>query len=191
MESKILDLKENGFNNMEIVENIFLNYSSVYDNDTIYKLKKDISLRLKTDIINIRLIGSAHLGIKKNDETETLELVDNPSDYDFAIIDSKVFAFILNDISQKNLVTSQNKPIFCEHLSRGKLHLRYIKKPNIISEICTEIESKNMLKKNVSICIYLNEEFFINNLKVYFNNMFDNYYKKYKEIKIKKVKKFK
>lgn len=180
MKEKIIELKDKGFNDKEIIENIFLNYGSRYENDIIFKIKKDISKNFNLDINHIKLVGSAHSGIKVKEGTKEITSRKVPNDLDFAIIDPKFFAYILEEIRGKKLVKYIFRETFNLNLFYGKLHLMYVKESNPITTFCKSLDQKYNLDQGISICVYLSETFFIQGLEFFFKDIFSEYYKKYK-----------
>lgn len=176
MRQIIYSLKEKGFKDTEIIENIFLNYSSSYENDTIYKIKKELSEKLKIELNCIKLIGSAHSGIKK--EEDEIEDKKDPNDLDFALITPKLFSEFLFEIRKGKLVKHSSENAFKKNLYLGKIHFMYLKE-NYINLICKEINKKYDQKK-ISVCLYLSERDFIENLEFFFKDSFTTFYDKYR-----------
>lgn len=196
MESKIIELKEQKYSDREIIENIFLNYPSKYQNDIIYKIKKRMSKYFNVPINNIKLIGSAHSGIKIKDKETVFDL--DPNDLDFAIIDSGCYCKELLKIKESKSVKFLKRDTFNGNLFIGKLHYAYIKKDPSRSEFFSSLEKEFGVDKKISICIYISEEFFLSGLETFYSDKLTKYYEKYKEdkkeipnLEIKEVKEFK
>lgn len=152
-----------GYNSEEIIHNIFLNYSTfVDDNEIIYKHKKIISQELGTDFRNVFLIGSRHLGIKIDDEVLLEKNLTTDTDYDYAIIDLKLFSFFFDNYSCEN-------PKYNEYLLKGYLHPLYNKplKKNL-RKILSKCEGK------LSICFYISERAFIKKLNDYYGEILNS-----------------
>ncbi|WP_315324359.1 hypothetical protein [Fusobacterium pseudoperiodonticum] len=171
--SKILEkfneLLEKGEKFENIVENIILNYSSINNNDLIYKIKKEISLKFSVDLMHIHLIGSSHTGFSKTFVKKEGE------DYDFCIIDSKVFQKYLLKVDIKEI--SKNKlQKFYFNLKNGKIHYHYINVSlkNEIVKIMEEIRISLKIEKEISVCIYISEEAFVKNISSFLEEMWIN-----------------
>lgn len=168
--SKILEkfneLIKKGVNFENIAENIILNYSAINNNDLIYEIKKEISLNFNVDLMHIHLIGSSHTGFSKH------FLEKEGKDYDFCIIDSKVFQKYLLKINI-NTISKRNSDNLFSNLKNGKIHYHYIDKElkNEINQILQKIRIKLKIEKEISICIYISEEAFIKNISNFWENM--------------------
>ena len=184
-ESKFLELIGKGHNLQDISENIFLNYGAYENNDLIYRIKKLISYKYNCNLNSIKLIGSAQTGFSKNNNL--LKVKQTPKDYDFAIIDSMVFTNFFHLTDLKNLY-GDKKDRYTKNLLVGKLHPLYQDKKsldginNINAQICEELG----LNKKVTVCFYLSEKSFIQNLTDYFDEVYVEYLKKISELLILK-----
>lgn len=179
---KIMDFRD-------VLANFFMNYSSVYENDKIFLIKKSLSKQLNVDIKDIRLIGSAHIGISLNKRTKEILKRKKPKDLDFVIINQELFEKEYRKIEDKKLY-KPNKYLskstrylinpeeqFKKNYRRGKLHLRYVSDEYEILKICKSInskfEKKFSLGLKISCCIYETEELFLKNQNNYYEEMFE------------------
>ena len=74
----------------DILANIFLNYSSYKNNDIIFLLKKQFSIKLGIEIKDIKLIGSGHIGFGI-DINKSIITKKSVGDLDFVIINNDFF----------------------------------------------------------------------------------------------------
>lgn len=169
---KFNELHSKGYSMQNIVENIFLNYNAYTNNDDIYFLKKKISSYFKVELNNVKLIGSSHTGFKEFRPREQTK------DYDFAIIDPFLFREFLLKI-KTNQMNMHNMELYVKNLAEGKLHILYSNKEiktnikMILEDIKLQIEKEEKIKidKDISVCFYISEKAFINNLTGYFNRV--------------------
>lgn len=114
------EMLENGNTKEEIIQNIFLNYSTFIDNNQIiYKHKKYISEVFHTDFRNIFLIGSRHLGFKiEKNELKIKSEFNEKTDYDYAIIDTNLFSKYFDEFNEFNCKYKEN-------ICKGFLHPLY------------------------------------------------------------------
>ncbi len=196
MESKIIELKEQKYSDREIIENIFLNYPSKYQNDIIYRIKKKMSEYFNVPINNIKLIGSAHSGIKIKENDTIFDL--DPNDLDFAIIDSRCYSKELLRIKESKSVKYTSRDRFNGNLFFGKIHYAYVKQDQDQSEFFSSLEKELGMEKKISICIYISEDFFLAGLESFYQDKLTKYYEKYREnkrdisnLELKGVKEFK
>ncbi|HDI3056377.1 hypothetical protein HYH85_11330 [Clostridium botulinum] len=169
---KFNELHSKGYSMQNIVENIFLNYNAYTNNDDIYFLKKKISSYFKVELNNVKLIGSSHTGFKEFRPREQTK------DYDFAIIDPFLFREFLLKI-KTNQMNMHSMELYVKNLAEGKLHILYSNKEiktnikMILEDIKLQIEEEEKIKidKDISVCFYISEKAFINNLTGYFNRV--------------------
>ncbi|MCF2627299.1 hypothetical protein I6E36_04300 [Fusobacterium mortiferum] len=183
-------------NEKDILANIFLNYSSVEKNDIIYLLKKELSLKLKVDIKDIRLIGSGHTGFSLDKKNKIIKKK-NPKDLDFVIINEIYFEKIKREIEEQDaylegspdtliypiFIDSKKvetyRDIFEKNLRKGKLHLRYIKQNFKLIRDCRLIsgylKAVFEIKLKISCCIYRSEKEFLENQYRYYREGLVNY----------------
>ncbi|MFC2424109.1 hypothetical protein [Fusobacterium polymorphum] len=163
---KVNELLKKGVSFKNIAENIILNYSAINNNDLIYEIKKYISEKFNVDLMHIHLIGSSHTGFSK------YFIEKEGKDYDFCIVDSKVFQKYLLKINTKQINKNDLDSLFF-NLKNGKIHYLYIDKDlkNEISQIMEKIRIKLKIEKQISICIYISEEAFIKNISKFWENM--------------------
>lgn len=173
-------LREEGTDTSSIIQNIFLNYNAYRDNNLIYTLKKAISNEFHIDFNNVKLIGSAHTGFNK--KTGSLKSVITPNDFDFAIIDSKLFSDILLSIDFSQ-VNPEATDCFKNNIIKGKLHILYTSnavKTDINNRIQKAISrTGTIVEKKVTICVYPSEEAFLKNQEEYFSRLISSDLKQY------------
>lgn len=176
----------------DILANIFLNYSSYKNNDIIFLLKKQFSIKLRIEIKDIKLIGSGHIGfgIDINKSTITKK---NVGDLDFVIINNDFFIKIYEKIKNNNYIKIGNRlkykmnkdqkiPTFEEAFNKNykndKLHLRYVTPDFFILKICKEVdkylENNFGINLKTSCCIYKNEKAFLKNQNRYYLSFLKN-----------------
>lgn len=169
---KFNELYSKGYPMGIIVENIFLNYNAYTNNDDIYFLKKKIATHFKVELNCVKLIGSSHTGFKEFKPRQETK------DYDFAIIDPFIFRKFLLKI-ETNKMNEYNSNMYAKNLMQGKLHILYSNREvreqldEELEEIKQEMEKDQSIKidKHISMCFYISEEAFINNLISYFNRV--------------------
>lgn len=171
---KCFELYSSGKNIKQIIENIYINYASIDNNDKIYEYKKIISQEFDISLKDIKLIGSSHTLFSIKDGTKEKT---SSNDYDFAIINTSLFnkywsKIMLND--------KEPKKTFFNYLILGKIHPYYLAHDGIVYK-----EIKNKLKKldadkSATICIYMCEEFFIKNLCDYLESDLIKYFNRLK-----------
>lgn len=163
---KVNELLKKGVSFKNIAENIILNYSAINNNDLIYEIKKYIAQKFNVDLMHIHLIGSSHTGFSK------YFIEKEGKDYDFCIVDSKVFQKYLLKINTKHIDKNDLDNLF-SNLKNGKIHCLYIDKDlkNEINQIMEKIRIKLKIEKQISICIYISEEAFIKNISKFWENM--------------------
>lgn len=163
---KVNELLKKGVSFKNIAENIILNYSAINNNDLIYEIKKYIAQKFNVDLMHIHLIGSSHTGFSK------YFIEKEGKDYDFCIVDSKVFQKYLLKINTKHIDKNDLDNLFL-NLKNGKIHCLYIDKDlkNEINQIMEKIRIKLKIEKQISICIYISEEAFIKNISKFWENM--------------------
>lgn len=186
MLEKIIELKNKGFSDEDVIKNIFLNYSSKYENDSIYLIKKELSEFLNVEINCIKLIGSAHSGIGKTREGKIVSKK-NPNDLDFTVIDAHCFDRELKNILLNEEIISRNMKNFGFNIMNGKIHLKYVSKENRIVEFCNKIDTGSLNNKKISICIYLSEFYFIKSLKKFLSDPLLEYLREYIKEDVKKI----
>lgn len=170
---KILELRK--WESEDIIANLFLNYSSCFENDKIYLIKKFLSKKLNIDIKDIRLIGSAHIGIACKPNDLKIEIKENPKDLDFAIINNVLFEKEYQKIIE-NRYHLRDEKLFSYNYKRGKLHLKYVSKKYKIIRICNKINE--LIKDNLNLdlkascCIFKNEDSFLKNQNFYYRCLF-------------------
>lgn len=172
---KIKELHSKGWSLENIVQNIYLNYSSSCEkNDEIYKIKKAIKTHFNICFSRIKLIGSSHLGgnFKGQD-------ICTPKDYDFCIIDETLFGEYLYKemlISKKNnlraqLTNPRSQYIpYVYNLLSGKAHVTLYSDKDLrreIKDIIEQIRKELDITLKISIVIFLNENFFLKDLEIY------------------------
>ncbi|CAL7900382.1 hypothetical protein MWG07_11640 [Fusobacterium necrophorum] len=157
--NKVREFLKNGETFTNIAENIILNYSSCYNNDLVYKIKKQISTEFNVELMHVHLIGSSHTGFSKS------FIEKEGKDYDFCIVDSKVFQVFLLKINL-NEISKKNINFFHKNLANGKIHYHYINHSlkNELSSKLNKIRKVLNIEKEISICIYISEEAFIKNV---------------------------
>lgn len=170
-------LRDEGNDIYDIVKNIFLNYESYNNKNVIFELKSCISKHFNVPFSNIRLIGSAHTGFKK--EKDNFIHVDSPSDYDLAIIDAELYNSFLLRIKSSELPESKLVKL-ANNIMIGKLHFAYVDSglSREVKDILETVEGKinsekryGQLDAHVSICIYQSEDSFLKSLESYFKNV--------------------
>lgn len=167
---KFVELLKSGSNMESASENIYLNYSSVIDNDEVFKIKKQLSLEFRCDINNVKLIGSSHTGFKlvNNRRKGGFKIIDrnNPEDYDFAIINSRVYVDQFNEIKINDIVDSSNKYNCINNICKGKIHPLYANQDYLenVNKICDKIQKKLNVNRHITVCFYLSEKKFIEGL---------------------------
>lgn len=147
------EMIKNGNTKEEIIQNIFINYSTFIDNNqVIFNHKKIISKNLNTDFHNIFLIGSRHIGLKIEDNELKIKKLDDTTDYDYAIIDPFLFSKYFDE-------HKSTKSKYFENLCNGMLHPMYNKNlKKYIEDKISDCFGK------VSVCIYLSEKSFLKKL---------------------------
>lgn len=189
---KCYELYSSGKEIREIIENIYINYSSFQENDKIYDYKKNISKQFLVSLKDIKLIGSSHTYFSNKSGIKSKE---NLNDYDFAIINTTIFNNYWVKIILDNTQISDVKK-FNYNLIKGKIHPLYLKKDkSLFKEINDKLNSVRADKK-ISICLYMSEEAFVENLCNYLEKDLEVYFKTFKvdvskssTINIKDVKK--
>lgn len=161
---------ENGKSAEDFIENVFLNYSSfATDNETVYFHKKYIQENLGTDIKNIFLIGSRHLGLKILKNEIISAEIENETDYDYAVVDRFLFSKYFDKYSisvntkKDKLKRKYEIDIYGKHFCNGMLHPGYNKKFKEETE-----ELLKGIKEKISICVYLSEKSFSKRLAEYY-----------------------
>lgn len=188
--SKCYELHEKGKTNKEIIENIYINYSSIFDNDKIYEYKKIISEEFNVSLKDIKLIGSSHTKFSLKDGG--LQEREEVNDFDFAIINSSFFNYCWSIVNNdKNQIFSPKAWCFNNALLKGKIHPLYLNKRESLYKMIKEKMERVNSEKKSSICIYAYESAFINNLCEYLESDFIDYFrnKKNTELEVKQVKK--
>ena len=171
-----VEMLKNGLEGEKIIHNIFFNYSTfVNNNEIIYKHKAIISKEFKTEFRNIFLIGSRHLGLKIENEKLILKNdFDSNTDYDYAIVDLKLFAKIFDEYKSDN-------NLYQKCLLNGFFHPKYNNSlKNDFDKKLSEINEK------VSVCVYISEVSFIKKLYKYYSKVIFNEINKY--IKMEDIK---
>lgn len=171
---KFYELKRKGWELKDIVKNIYFNYSSFDDNDDIFRMKNEIAYLFGCKFKDVQLIGSSKTGYKIDNINYKL-IKCSPKDYDFCIIDSNIFSYYLRRIDYYRI--DKNKlNHFYMNLRRGKLHVKYLNEDliNDFEQKCDNICKKMKINKRISICIYLDDDFYIDGLVYYFRNVYQS-----------------
>lgn len=187
-----LSLHNDGYETKDIIENLYLNYSSVNDNDLIYKYKKIISKEFDVSLKDIRIIGSYHTNFSKNKTTNDLiekKTIDEISDFDFAIINTGLFIKYWS-MANEDRNEIYNKKSFFENLNNGKFHPKLLERSGRISKQIKEKMNKIATDKSCSVCIYAYEDAFIDSLCFYFEKELTAYFKSKLKKKEKELNSF-
>lgn len=117
--------------------------------------------------MHIHLIGSSHTGFSKNFIQK-----EDAKDYDFCIVDSKIFQIFLLKINL-NDITFNKKEHFYKNLANGKIHYHYINTSlkDDLSLRLNKIQKALNIEKEISICIYISEDAFIKNIANFWETM--------------------
>lgn len=171
-----VEMLNNGLEGEKIIHNIFFNYSTfVNNNEIIYKHKTIISKEFKTEFRNIFLIGSRHLGLKIENKKLILKNdFDSNTDYDYAIVDLKLFAKLFDKYKSDN-------NLYQKCLLNGFFHPKY--NDNLKNSFDKKLSKIN---EKVSVCVYISEVSFIKKLYRYYSKVIFNEINKY--IKMEDVK---
>jgi hypothetical protein len=173
---KCFELYEKGNTVREIIENIYINYSSLIENDKIFEYKKIISREFEVSLKDIKLIGSSHTYFST--KSGCLKTKEEANDYDFAIINASLFNKLWSIVNDKQ-DTIYNKKMFYKYLVMGKFHPLYLDKDSAlfkkIKSLLNEINTNS--EKKSSVCIYAFEDAFIKNLCDYLTINFTDYFK--------------
>lgn len=184
---KCLKLHNEGLSTKDIIENLYLNYSSLNDNDLIFKYKKILSKEFNVSLKDIRLIGSFHTNFSKNKETNYIikkDKIEDINDFDFAIINTSLFIEYWTKVNLNPNYELSNPNFFYSNLNNGKFHPKLLyKNGSIYNEIQAKVKKTNS-DKSLTICIYAFENAFINNLCFYFEQALSDYFRELKAEKL-------
>lgn len=168
---KMQEMLSSGYEMNEVAENLYLNYHSVTNTDEVYRLRKAIAIKYNCNLNDVKLIGSAHTGYTIKDNK--LQKRDNPQDYDFAIINTEIFARYFHMV-EIDKIEKENKNKYMGAILNGKLHPRYADKGffDKLEQINRSIMKELNVSKHVSVCFYLSEKDFIDGLVDYNSKLF-------------------
>lgn len=177
---KFYELECKGNSVEEITENIYLNYPSLYENDQVYVIRKKLSQIYNCNLNDIKLIGSAHIGFTFDMKEKELVERDEPSDYDFAIIDTSLFSYYFDRV---NFEVLRNKKRFQCNLNEGIIHPFYADESFLedLNKKHEEIKKEANLDKKISVCFYISEKSFIKKLTSFMNSIYIEVLKLYRD----------